>query len=509
MRPIAVLDTTLRDGEQTPGVSLNVQEKLQIARQLARMQVDVLEAGFPASSAGDFAAVQAKAAELKGAGVAALNRTNPAEIRQTWEALKKAERPRIHTFLASSDIHLEHKLKISRQQALEQVEAAVKTARQLCSEVEFSAEDASRSDPDFLAQMLKTALNAGARILNIPDTVGYALPQEFAALLQALQEKVGAGEELIWSVHCHNDLGLAVANSLAALEAGAGQVEGTLNGIGERAGNAALEEIILALKVRQLGCASRVKTEEIYRTSKLVSSLTGIPIQPNKAIVGQNAFAHESGIHQDGVLKKACTYEIMDPQLVGRGKKDLVLGKSSGRHAFAEHLQKLGFALNRKELEQAFLSFKDLADRKRVVTDEDLEALVEDEIRIAPSTFELQYIHISSGSTVVPTATVGLLREQEEHFEEAACGNGPVDAICHAVDRITGLSCNLLDWGIRSVTSGRDALGEVVLRIAEAGQEAKVYSGKGLSTDILEASAKAYVNAVNKLLWNRQKEGEA
>ncbi len=507
-RFVTILDTTLRDGEQTPGVSLNGQEKLQIARQLAKMKVDVIEAGFPASSSSSFAAVKTLSADLQGVKVAALSRANPAEIRHTWEALKKAEEPRLHIFLASSDIHLKHKLKISRQQALEQVAASVKAARHFCSEVEFSAEDASRSDPDFLLQMVQTALTAGARIINIPDTVGYALPREFAALVQKLRPEVEKWPEAILSVHCHNDLGLAVANSLAALEAGARQVEGTLNGIGERAGNAALEEIILALQVRQAQFATHIKSEEIYRTSRLVSSLTGIPVQPNKAIVGQNAFAHESGIHQDGVLKKACTYEIIDPQAIGRGKKELILGKSSGRHAFADRLQKLGFDLNRKELEQAFLSFKDLADRKRVITDEDLEALVEDELRLIPSTFELQYIHISTGSTVVPTATVGLIQENQKNLKEAACGNGPVDAVCHAVDRLTGISCNLLDWGIRSVTSGRDALGEVVLRIAAVDEPGKVYSGKGLSTDILEASAKAYVNAVNKLLWSRRKEGQ-
>ncbi len=564
---VYIFDTTLRDGEQSPGVSLNAGEKLQIARQLAKLGVDVIEAGFPISSQGDFEAVRMIAREVKGVSVAGLARSNFIDIDRAWEALKVAEQPRIHTFIATSDIHLKHKLRMSREQVLEAAEAAVKRARGYTSDVEFSAEDASRSDLDFLCRVVEVAIAAGATVINIPDTVGYAAPDEFARFISDIRARtkgsdvefsaedasrsdldflcrvvevaIAAGatvinipdtvgyaapdefarfisdirartkgiEKVVLSVHCHDDLGLAVANSLAAVNAGANQVEGAINGIGERAGNASLEEVIMALYTRkdQFKKHTNVKTEEIYRTSRLVSTLTGMVIQPNKAVVGKNAFAHESGIHQDGVLKERTTYEIMNPVMVGLSHSNLVLGKSSGRHAFRDRLAELGYVLDEEELNKAFASFKNLADRKKEITDHDLEAMVEEEIRVVPATYTLNYIHISSGSTIVPTATIGLTKDDEK-IEEAACGNGPVDAICHAVDKVTGMNCTLLNWGIRAVTSGKDAIGEVTLKITEDGE--KVYVGRGISTDILEASAKAYVNAVNKLLWDAEKEAE-
>ncbi|MFZ5596810.1 MAG: 2-isopropylmalate synthase [Bacillota bacterium] len=497
---VYIFDTTLRDGEQSPGVSLNAEEKLQIARQLARMGVDVIEAGFPIASPGDFKAVQSIAREVRGVSVAGLARAEKMDIDTAWEAIKSADQPRIHTFIATSDIHLRHKLKMSREKVLEVAEFAVKRAKGYTSDVEFSAEDASRSDLDFLCQVVETAIRAGATVINIPDTVGYAVPEEFARFIREIRSRVKGMEKVILSVHCHDDLGLAVANSLAAVAAGANQVEGAINGIGERAGNASLEEVIMTLHTRrdQFNKYTRVRTEEIYRTSRLVSSLTGMVIQPNKAVVGKNAFAHESGIHQDGVLKERTTYEIMNPEMVGLSHGNLVLGKHSGRHAFRKRLEELGYSLNPAELNKAFESFKNLADRKKDITDHDLEAIVEEEIRAVDPVYTLDYIHISSGSTVVPTATVGLLKG-EERIQEAACGNGPVDAICKAVDRVTGIECRLSSWEIQAVTSGTDAIGEVTLKITPDGSRSFV--GRGISTDILEASTKAYVNAVNKLIW--------
>ncbi|OAT82368.1 2-isopropylmalate synthase [Desulfotomaculum copahuensis] len=499
-RRIYIFDTTLRDGEQSPGVSLNTGEKLQIARQLARLGVDVIEAGFPVASPGDFEAVRAIAREVRGVTVAGLARTSFHDIDRAWEALREAEQPRIHTFIATSDIHLQHKLRMSREQVIEAAAAAVRRAKGYVSDVEFSAEDASRSEPDFLCRVLETAIAAGATVINIPDTVGYAVPGEFARFIGEIRQRVAGMEKVVLSVHCHDDLGLAVANSLAAVAAGAGQVEGAINGIGERAGNVSLEEVVMALYTRrdQFDCTTGVHTEEIYRTSRLVSNLTGMPVQPNKAVVGKNAFAHEAGIHQDGVLKERTTYEIMNPKMVGISQSSLVLGKHSGRHAFRDRLAELGYDLSGDELNKAFGRFKNLADKKKDITDADLEAIVEDELRPVPVTYGLDYLHISSGTTVVPTATVGL-KKGDELLEEAACGNGPVDAICRAVDKVTGVPCTLVSWGINAVTAGKDAIGEVTLKITENG--GKPYIGRGISTDILEASAKAYVNAVNKLLW--------
>ncbi len=504
---VYIFDTTLRDGEQSPGVSLNAGEKLQIARQLARLGVDVIEAGFPISSQGDFEAVQMIAREVKGVTVAGLARTGFSDIDRAWEALKVAEQPRIHTFIATSDIHLQYKLRMSREQVLEAAKDAVKRAKGYTSDVEFSAEDASRSDLEFLCRVVEVAIDAGAKVINIPDTVGYASPDEFARFISAIRAGVKGIEKVVLSVHCHDDLGLAVANSLAAVNVGANQVEGAINGIGERAGNAAIEEVVMALYTRkdQFKKYTNVKTEEIYRTSRLVSTLTGMVIQPNKAVVGKNAFAHEAGIHQDGVLKERTTYEIMNPVMVGISHSNLVLGKSSGRHAFRNRLEELGYVLSNEELQKAFVRFKDLADRKKEITDHDLEAIVEEEMRLVPTTYSLAYMHISSGTTIVPTATIGLLKG-EEKLDEAACGNGPVDAICNAVDKVTGMNCTLLNWGIQAVTSGKDAIGEVTLKITADGDQ--VYVGRGISTDILEASAKAYVNAVNKLLWDAAREAE-
>lgn len=503
---VYIFDTTLRDGEQSPGVSLNVTEKVQIARQLAKMGIDIMEAGFPVTSPGDFAAVQAVAREVKGATVAALARANFNDIDRAWEAIKDAEQPRIHTFIATSDVHLKYKLRKDRQQVLEAAVAAVKHACQYTSDVEFSAEDASRSDIEYLCQVFEAVIDAGAKVVNIPDTVGYATPVEFKEFIEGIVKGVPNIHKAIISVHCHDDLGLAVANSLAAVSAGARQVEGTINGIGERAGNAALEEVIMTLHTRRdsYNLVTNITTEEIYRTSRLVSSLTGMLVQSNKAIVGKNAFAHESGIHQDGMLKERSTYEIMNPAMVGIAKSNLVLGKHSGRHAFKDRLSELGYTLREEELNKAFMRFKELADKKKEISDHDIEAIVEEEIRELPNTYELGYMHISSGTTVVPTATVGL-KVGDEKIEEASCGDGPVDAIYKAIDKIIGMHLVLEEYLINAVTGGKDALGDVTVKLRKA-DNGKTYIGRGVSTDILEASAKAYVNAANKVIFEKAKE---
>ncbi|MCL2766067.1 MAG: 2-isopropylmalate synthase [Peptococcaceae bacterium] len=502
---VYLFDTTLRDGEQSPGASLHKEDKIQIAKQLARLKVDIIEAGFPVASDGDFEAVSAIAREVRGVTIAGLCRTHFEDIDRVWEAVRHAEQARIHTFISTSDIHLEHQLRMSREQVLEAATAAVRRAKAYTSDVEFSAMDASRSDLDFLCQVLTAAVQAGATVVNIPDTVGYAVPEEWGRFIKAISEKVDGIEKVIISVHCHNDLGLAVANSLAAVINGARQVECTINGIGERAGNAALEELVMTFRTRKnlYDYYTGVCTEEIYRTSRLVSNLTGMRVQPNKAIVGKNAFAHESGIHQDGVIKERTTYEIMSPAMVGISKSNLVLGKLSGRNAYRQRLENMGYTLTDEELNQTFEKFKRLADKKRDITDADLEAILEEEIRHTPTTFTLKYLHVSSGTTILPTATVALWREdKDETYEEAACGNGPVDAICNAVDKITGLNCTLVNWEIDAVTAGKDALGDVTLRITN--DEKKIYVGRGISTDVLDASALAYVNAVNKMVYERK-----
>lgn len=505
---VYIFDTTLRDGEQSPGVSLNIGEKIQIARQLARLGVDIIEAGFPISSIGDFEAVRAVAREVKGVTVAALARANFQDIDRAWEAVRYAEQPRIHTFIATSDIHMKHKLRMSREQVLDAAVAAVKRAKSYTGDVEFSAEDASRTEPAFLFQVIAAAIEAGATVINIPDTVGYAVPGEWGSFINTICRQVPGIDRVVVSVHCHNDLGLAVANSLTAVLNGARQVEGAINGIGERAGNAALEEVVMTLHTRKdrFDHYTAVHTEEIYRTSRLVSTLTGMKVQSNKAIVGNNAFAHESGIHQAGVLKERTTYEIMNPAMVGVAKSNLVMGKHSGRHAFRQRLEDMGFDLSEEELNKSFERFKKLADKKADITEDDIEAIVEEEMKLVPQTYNLDYMQISSGTTVVPTATLGLLKENER-LEEAACGNGPVDAICRAVDKITGLNCTMINWGINAITAGKDALGDVTLKITTDGQ--RVYTGRGISTDILEASAKAYINAVNKLVWEMKQDETA
>lgn len=500
---VHIFDTTLRDGEQSPGVSLNIGEKVQIARQLAKLGVDIIEAGFPISSPGDFEAVRAVAREVKGVTVAGLARANFQDIDRAWEAVRHAEQARIHTFIATSDIHMKYKLRMSREQVLEAAVAAVKRAKGYTNDVEFSAEDASRTEPAFLFQVIAAAIEAGATVVNIPDTVGYAVPLEWGDFIGTICRKVPGIDRVVVSIHCHNDLGLAVANSLSAVLNGARQVEGAINGIGERAGNAALEEVVMTLRTRKdrFDHYTGIRTEEIYRTSRLVSTLTGMKVQANKAIVGNNAFAHESGIHQAGVMKERTTYEIMNPAMVGVAKSNLVMGKHSGRSAFRQRLEDMGFVLSDEELNKSFERFKKLADKKSDITDDDIEAIVEEEMRLVPQTYTLDYLQISSGTTVVPTATIGLLKG-EQRLEEAACGNGPVDAICRAVDKTTGINCTMISWGINAITAGKDALGDVTLKLTTDGQ--RVYTGRGISTDILEASAKAYINAVNKLVWEME-----
>ncbi len=498
---IYLFDTTLRDGEQSPGVSLNVEEKLEIARQLARLGVDVIEAGFPIASPGDFKAVKAIAQQVKGPIIAGLCRCTQKDINRGWEALQYAENPRIHIFLATSDIHLKHKLQISREAALEQAIDAVKYAKKYCPDVEFSAEDASRSDLGFLSQVVEGVISAGATVVNLPDTVGYAVPEDFGLFIRSIMERVPNIHKTIISVHCHDDLGMAVANSLSGVLNGARQIEGAVNGIGERAGNASLEEIIMALYTRKIFYDKyiNVNYQEIYRTSRLVSSLTGMLIQPNKAIVGDNAFAHEAGIHQDGMLKDKSTYEIMSPELVGVNRSTLVLGKHSGRHAFNERLQELGYILSEEELERAFLGFKEIADKKQEINDDDLDALIKDRARAVPERYSLEYLHISCGTSVIPTATVKLVIE-DKVFEAAATGAGPVEAACHAVDRITDIYGKMIDYKLHAVTAGKDALGEVSSKI-QIGDN--VYNGRGLSPDILEASVKSYINAINKYYYEK------
>ncbi|MGI6112789.1 MAG: 2-isopropylmalate synthase [Mahellales bacterium] len=499
---IFVFDTTLRDGEQSPGISLNIQEKLQIAKQLAKLKVDVIEAGFPIASKGDFEGVKAIAQQVDGPVIAGLARAVKQDIDRAWEAVQHSRRPRIHTFIATSDIHLKYKLKITRDEVLETVVEMVKYARNLCPDVEFSAEDASRTDWEFLYRVFESAIAAGANTINIPDTVGYATPVEFGRLVRAVRENVGNIDKAVISVHCHNDLGMAVANSLAAMENGAQQLECTINGLGERAGNAALEEIVMAINTRRdwYDYYTGIETQQLYRTSTMVSSLTGVSVQPNKAIVGNNAFAHESGIHQHGVLNESSTYEIMTPESVGLKQNQMVLGKHSGRHAFEERLKELGFTLTREEINEAFIKFKDLADKKKVVLDQDIEALVSEKMIKVPEMYELLYFHITSGNQMVSTATIRLKKDQQI-IEEASVGDGPVDATFKAIERGVGMDITLVDYYLKAVTSGKDALGEVIVKIKNNG---RVFLGKGLSMDILEASAKAYVNAINKMIYTKK-----
>jgi len=495
---VFVFDTTLRDGEQSPGASMNIEEKLLIARQLERMQVDVIEAGFPISSDGDFEAVKRIAEEIHTVTIAGLARANKVDIDRCWEAVRHSQKPRIHTFIATSDIHLKYKLKKSREEVLHDAAEAVRYARSLCPDVEFSAEDASRSEPDYLCKVLEATIQAGANVVNIPDTVGYAVPLEFAERIRYIRTHVPSLGSAVLSVHCHNDLGLAVANSLIAIQNGARQVECTINGIGERAGNASLEEIVMALHTRKdlFGLETRVKTDEIYPSSSLLTNLTGLMVQANKAIVGRNAFAHEAGIHQDGMIKEKRTYEIMTPETVGIKESKLVMGKHSGRHALKLKYREIGFELSPAELEKAYTLFKKVADRKKEVFDEDLIVIVRDGLRMFPEAFKIKYIQSSGGNQIIATATLVLERDGK-HFQDSCTGDGPVDAALKAIDRITGLPGQVLEYSMRSVTRGKDAVGEVFMRV-DFGKAA--FIGKAASTDVVDASARAYLNAVNKLV---------
>lgn len=492
---IIVFDTTLRDGEQTPGVNLNLEEKLDIARQLERLGVDVIEAGFPAASPGDFEAVRAVSQNVS-CSVAALCRCVKADIEKGWEAVKYSKNPRLHIFLATSDIHMEYKLKMTPEEVLSRAVEGVTYGKSLCDNIEFSCEDASRSDPAFLYRILEAVIEAGATTLNIPDTVGYATPEEYGALIDGIRTHVPNIEKAIISVHCHNDLGLAVANTLSALKNGARQIETTINGLGERAGNCALEEAIMTLTTRNqyYELTHNIDTTCIYRTSQKVSSLTGVPVSSYKAIVGANAFAHESGIHQHGVLANPMTYEIMTPQSVGKTESTMVLGKLSGRHAFADRLEKMGYSLSEDALNTAFAEFKDLADRKKEITEEDLEAIANHGTARVPNVYHLERFQIQGGNQIQAVACVSLSFEGTV-LTEAAIGDGPVDAVFNAAMRIVGSEWPLESYDIKAVTGGMDALGEVTVRVSRGD---RIYTGRGLSTDIIEASAIAYVHAINR-----------
>src|SRR3954470_15853369 len=508
METVRIFDTTLRDGEQSPGATLTLPEKLEIARHLEAMGVDVIEAGFPVSSDGDFESVRAIAAEVEKSVVCGLARCTPKDIERAGEAVKDAVRPRIHVFCATSKIHREHKLRKGKQEILDLSVRSIKQALEYTDNVEFSPEDASRTELEFLEEITQAAIEAGATTINLPDTVGYATPAGHRLIFSHLMKKLPMIREkgIILSSHCHNDLGLAVANSLAAVENGARQVECTINGIGERASNAALEEIVMALKTRQdfYRVGTRIDTTKIYHVSHMVSALTGLTVQRNKAVVGQNAFAHESGIHQDGVLKFRETYEIMDPVSVGIPKNALILGKHSGRAAFRDRIAQLGYTLTDEQIEAAFTKFKALADKKKEVFDEDIEALVDDQLELAQGVFELVNYQILTGTNSIPTATVTLRDAAGEQLQDASVGDGPVDAIYSAIQRLTGIKVTVTDYRIRAVTRGKEALGEVQVELEHTDRKIR---GRGISTDILEASALAYLGAINRLrsLNNREK----
>jgi 2-isopropylmalate synthase len=516
---VLIFDTTLRDGEQSPGASLNLEEKLAIAQQLARLGVDIIEAGFPFASPGDFNAVQRIAASVGSADgpvICGLARAARGDIKACAEAVEPAARKRIHTFIATSDIHLEHKLRKSRAEVLQIAGEMVAYARSLVDDVEFSCEDAGRSDPEFMYQVIEAAIAAGATTINIPDTVGYTTPAEFGALIAGINQHVPNIDQAVISVHGHNDLGLAVANFLEAVKNGARQLECTINGIGERAGNASLEELVMALHVRRsyfnpfLGRAADssesltgVRTEEIYKTSRLVSNLTGMAVQPNKAIVGANAFAHESGIHQDGVLKNRLTYEIIDARTIGLADNRISLGKLSGRSAFRARLEELGYTLERDDLDDAFARFKELADRKREISDRDLEAIVSEQVQQqAQARYSLKLVQVSTGTNLQPTATVTLLNSDGAELTQAAIGTGPVDAVCQALNQLARVPNELVEFAVKSVTEGIDAMGEVTIRLRADGV---LYSGHAADTDIVVAAAQAFVNALNRLVAGSQR----
>jgi 2-isopropylmalate synthase len=494
---VYIFDTTLRDGEQSPGASMNTAEKLRLATQLEKLGVDVLEAGFPAASEGDFEAVSEIAKKLKTTVVAGLARANKSDIDKAWGAVQHAAKPRIHTFIATSDIHLKYKLKMDRDEVVRAAVEAVRYAKSFTDNVEFSAEDGSRSDRDFLCRIFGAAIEAGAIVLNLPDTVGYAIPSEFAEMVRYVIQNTPNMHKAILSVHCHNDLGLATANTLAAIHAGARQAEVTINGIGERAGNTSLEEVVMALHTRQnyIPITTGINTEFLYPTSRQVSRITGIVVQPNKAIVGANAFAHEAGIHQDGVLKNPMTYEIMKPETIGLSANKLVLGKHSGRHALRDRLKEMGYDLSDEELKLVFSKFKELADKKKHVMDEDLEAIVAEGILRTAEIFQLEYLHVSAGTSVMPMASVELSINGRK-VRGAEWGNGPIDAAFNAIAKLVGTTSELMRFAISAITGGTDALGEVTVRLKENGLTAL---GKGSDADIITASAKAYINGLNRL----------
>jgi len=503
MRMVKIFDTTLRDGEQSPGASMNVEEKLKLAKQLARLGVDIIEAGFAFSSHGDFEAIKTIGGEVEGPIICSLARAREEDIKSAYEALSNAPKRRVHTFHSTSDIHLKYQFRVSREEALKRSVEMVRLARSLVEDVEFSPMDATRTDIGYLCEVIEAVIEAGASTVNIPDTVGYSIPVEFGAMIKAIHDRVKTINKAAISVHCHNDLGLAVANSLSAVLNGAGQIECTINGIGERAGNCSLEEVVMALRTRRdiFNADTKVNTEEIVRSSRLVTKITGFSVQPNKAIVGANAFAHESGIHQDGLLKEKSTYEIIRPESIGLYSTKLVLGKHSGRHAFRTRLKELGYDLTDEELNKAFEKFKKLADQKKDIFDEDIEALISEEVTKVPEVYSLVDLYVISGINQKPTATVKL-KVGEELIDRMESGDGPVDATYRAIASVTDTKSSLLKYEVKGITGGTDALGEVMVSLEEGGRTVRGY---GADTDIIVASAKAYINALNKLAARRKR----
>jgi 2-isopropylmalate synthase len=497
-RHIVIFDTTLRDGEQSPGASMNLAEKMEIAESLVAMGVDVIEAGFPIASPGDFEAVREVARQVRGSTICGLARCREADIDRAWEALKHAERSRIHVFLATSPIHREYKLKMSQDEVIENAVASVKRARNYCPDIEYSPEDATRTEPDFLCRVVEATIAAGATTVNIPDTVGYATPSHMGEIIRTLRNRVPNIDKAVISVHCHNDLGMAVANSLTAVEAGAGQIECTINGLGERAGNCSLEEVVMALRTRNdyYHAGTRVQTQRLVPASRLVSNITGIQVQRNKAIVGQNAFAHEAGIHQDGMLKHHTTYEIMRPADVGFAISDLVLGKHSGRAALADRAKAMGYTLAREQIDLLFEQFKVLADKKKEIYDADIGALIEQQIHAISEKWTLESYKVTCGTGQVPEVELRLHRGGESSTVTMRCGDGPIDAIFLAIEEATGFTVVCKDFSVHSVTVGKDAQGEVLVQVEHNGQ---IYRGRSVSTDSVEASAKAFLNAINRI----------
>jgi len=502
MRKIKIFDSTLRDGEQAPGASLNREQKLEIAKQLARLGVDVIEAGFAASSVGDFASVKEIAQQVKGPVICSLSRAKKEDIDASWNAVKYSDKPRIHVFIATSPIHMQKKLEKTPEEVLKIAIDSVKYAKSLCQDVEFTCEDAGRSELPFLYKIIEAVINEGATVINAPDTVGYTMPGEYSGIIRSIMKNVPNINKVEMSVHCHNDLGLATANSLSCIKEGVTQIECCVNGIGERAGNASLEEIVMAIETRKdfYDAMTNINTKEIYKTSRLVSSLTGMIVQPNKAIVGSNAFAHEAGIHQHGILKDKRTYEIMDAESVGINESKLVLGKHSGRAAFINKLKELGFELSKEEVEKAFVEFKALADKKKDVSDRDIEALISDEVMEIPETFALKSLDVRSGTAKKPTATVSITTKGRT-LKATMTGSGPVDAAYKAITKLTKVKIQLLDYVIQAITGGTDALGEVMVRIKK---DDRTFSGHGSDTDIIVSSAKAYLNAINKMVHSKK-----